>query len=1326
MIKYLQFLSGGGEMGALMRAYNWESSPVGGADKWPQSLLTTLGILLNSKFPMFLIWGPQHICFYNDAYRQSLGNKGKHPGILGKKGEEEWPEIWHIIKPLIDQVLTGDEATWREDQIMPIYRNGKMEDVYWSFSYSPVKDESGLTAGVYVTCTETTGKVNNLKKLAESNDQLSFAIEATQLGTWEYSPVTNKFISNNRLKEWFGLPHEMELDLSLAIELIVEKDRSRVSKAIQRAMEYESGGLYDIEYSIINPVNNQERIVRAKGKAWFGDKKKPYRFNGTLQDITQQAIASKQIEASEAKFRNLILQAPVAITTYLGPSFIVDTVNNAALEIGGKPYDQVINKPLFEVSPELENGLKTIYNQVFTKGEPFIANEVPVQLNRTGKPEQAYFNKVFQPLRDLDNEIYGIISIAMEVTEAVNARKQIEKNVREISDYKYALDESSIVAITDQKGIIKYVNDNFCTISKYTRHELIGQDHRIINSGYHSKDFIRNLWTTISNGKTWKGELKNKAKDGTNYWVDTTIVPFLDELGKPYQYVAIRADITAQKKSEEAVEKMASHLKLATDSANVGTWSFNVQKQELVWSALHKKMWGYNEHRQDLAYEDWYKIILPGDKEKVSEKVEEARVNHTTYDVDYCINRANDGVLRCIRSVGKYYYNDKGEAETLTGISIDITEQREAEEKIKEAHKLFETTLQHVPSAIYNFDKSGKILYLNEIGANQIGYATIEEVLTEKDIFQLRKTAYETFTILNEQGEPMPVDQNSTALAFKTGKSSEVVSQLIHKKTGTSLWLLSKASPLYDDNGVLIKVIATSTDITLRKTSEQTLHQSEEHFRTITNNIQNMAWIANVDGRIYWYNQRWYDYTGTTFEEMESLGWEKVHHPNYIKEVKEFTNEALKKDEAFERTFPLRRHDGEYRWFLTRVYPLKDANGKVERWIGTNTDITEQKNFSEALEEKVEERTAELAERNIFIETLIDSSIDLIIAFDKDLRYMSMNKAAMQTLAEHFPDGVIGKKMYEVVPHVHQSGAYANVLSSLEGNIISQKGYKSFYGSKYFDVDFIPLQNEKEVYGVMTVSRDVTENVLAAQEMKTKNIALQNANAELHSFNFIASHDLQEPLRKIQLFSKHIAETEKFSEKTQNYFNRIISAGERMQNLIVSLLDLSRTSATELIFEPCDLNAIVEESKDDLQLVITEKQAVVEYENLPTINASHIQLSQLFTNLIDNAIKYSRPQIKPHIKIAASIVEGEKIEHPSANQKDYYAIKIADNGIGFNQEYATKIFEIFQRLHGKNEYSGTGIGLAIVKKIVTNHNGFIVAEGVPGIGSIFTIYIPTT
>ncbi len=177
---YHQYLQDGGEMGELTRSFDWSKTVIGSPEIWSQSLLTTLSILLKAKFPMFLWWGPELIQFYNDAYRPILGSSGKHPIALGQRGEECWPEVWPTIKPMIDQVMASGESIWQEDRLIPIYRNNRLEDVYWTFSYSQVNDGTGKTGGVLVICNETTEHVLSKQKILALNDGLETSNRSLQ------------------------------------------------------------------------------------------------------------------------------------------------------------------------------------------------------------------------------------------------------------------------------------------------------------------------------------------------------------------------------------------------------------------------------------------------------------------------------------------------------------------------------------------------------------------------------------------------------------------------------------------------------------------------------------------------------------------------------------------------------------------------------------------------------------------------------------------------------------------------------------------------------------------------------------------------------------------------------------------------------------------------------------------------------------------------------------------------------------------------------------------------------------------------------------------
>jgi hypothetical protein len=259
------------------------------------------------------------------------------------------------------------------------------------------------------------------------------------------------------------------------------------------------------------------------------------------------------------------------------------------------------------------------------------------------------------------------------------------------------------------------------------------------------------------------------------------------------------------------------------------------------------------------------------------------------------------------------------------------------------------------------------------------------------------------------------------------------------------------------------------------------------------------------------------------------------------------------------------------------------------------------------------------------------------------------------------------------------------------------------------------------------INSDITEQHYSNMALEERNRELEQSNKELASFNHIASHDLQEPLRKIQTFISRITEKESLnlSETGKEYFTKIQSSLFRMRNLIDDLLQFSRTTKTEKKFEPADLNLLLENAKQELIQNIEDGKAEITASQLPVLNVIPFQIQQLFINLIGNSLKYSKQHIAPVITIKYAEINAEEFPFlKNRTQKKFHRISITDNGLGFEQQYAEDIFILFYRLHPKAEMAGSGIGLSICKKIVENHKGFILAESRPGIGSTFSFFLP--
>jgi len=419
------------------------------------------------------------------------------------------------------------------------------------------------------------------------------------------------------------------------------------------------------------------------------------------------------------------------------------------------------------------------------------------------------------------------------------------------------------------------------------------------------------------------------------------------------------------------------------------------------------------------------------------------------------------------------------------------------------------------------------------------------------------------------------------------------------------------------------------------------------------------------------------------------------------------------------------------------------AQKKTDDEIGTLTDafnqmlaqIEKQNNaittLNTTLEERIAIRTFELQEANAalkeqndFIQTIIDSSIDLIAVFDQESRYVILNKKA-DGLYQMRREELIGRSVLEIFPSLEGSDFISKLKKAFEGEFVHDDSYKSLVSSSYFENFFIPLKNENEaVDRVLVIGHDITGIMLANEKLIQLNAELEKSNRDLEQFAYIASHDLQEPLRKIKTFSELSERNIEKQEILKRYLQKIGSSATRMTDLIKAVLNYSRLSHTEAEFTAVDLNAIVQNIKEDLELFIEEKQATVHVTPLPLVRAIPLQVNQLFLNLFTNSLKFTdRP---PVITIDCTLVsagDGEEQRLPR-NDSTYVKISFRDNGIGFDQQYSDKVFSIFQRLHNRDEYSGTGIGLALCKKIVENHDGWITVSSIKNEGTTFYIYFP--
>ncbi|WP_017314294.1 PAS domain-containing protein [Mastigocladopsis repens] len=579
-------------------------------------------------------------------------------------------------------------------------------------------------------------------------------------------------------------------------------------------------------------------------------------------------------------------------------------------------------------------------------------------------------------------------------------------------------------------------------------------------------------------------------------------------------------------------------------------------------------------------------------------------------------------------------------------------------------------------------------------------------------------------------------------------------------KDGSYKWVLDRGQALWDDEGTVVRMAGSHTDITEHKLAEEKLQESEKRFQILARATNDAVWDWDLLTDKLWWNDSVQTLFGYSPEEVksEATWWYEHIHPNDRERIVSDIHAVINSNQQFwSNEYLFRRADGSYAYIFDRGYVVHDNIGKSVRMIGAMMDISERKRVQEELQRQnlrsqlfadITLKIRQSLQIDEILQTTV-TEVQKLLHAERVLIFRLLSDGSGIVVQEAVVGGVLavlGHNLHDpcfVEDYIqkYRHGRISAVTDIEHGGI--EPCYVEFLKRLSVRSNLIvPILLKNQLWGLLIAHqctqprqwtswetellRHLADQIgialaqaqLLEQETRQRQELLRS-NDELQQFAFIASHDLQEPLRKIKTFGERLkaAYSDALTDQGRDYLDRMQNATRRMQALIEDLLTLSRVTTRGQPFVPVDLTQVTQEVLSDLEIRIQQTGAYVEVGELPIIHADPLQMRQLLQNLIGNALKFHRQGERPIVNIYTQQLNDQ-------DAVEFCQIIVEDNGIGFDEKYLDRIFNVFQRLHGRSEYEGTGIGLAICRKIVERHNGSISAQSTPGQGSRFIVILP--
>ncbi|GJL58281.1 MAG: two-component hybrid sensor and regulator [Nitrospirales bacterium] len=1030
-------MSSSNQMAAKIRDNNWMETPLGDISTWPPQLTTSVQIILDSKYPMFVWWGEHLINIYNDAYIPVLG--GRHPKALGACASDIWSDIWDVIGPQADIVFQEGRSTWNEDLPLFMRRHGFLEETFFTFSYSPIKNGEGETLGLFCACTEETSRVlkgrrlNTLRRMSEVTEAADAVGEVCRLSAeiladnpcdipFSLLYVWDKEEGSLCLRGQSGFPSDSLLaPLRLTMEggtfhpqpwwpLILSPKWEETVFPIDKQPNLPEGPWPEPPtQGMVLPVESWETqspsgylIVGISSRLAIDDR---YReFLNLLTRGISGAINRAQVRAEERKRMEALAELNRAKTEFF---------SNVSHEF---------RTPLTLILGSLEEAMQRTTSTTVAGVEVAHRNAMRMlKLVNTlldfSSLEAGRMQAVFEPLDFCELTI----DLASSFESAMNkAGLEFIVSCPTLSQPVY-VDRSSWekIMLNLLSNALKFTLEGRVSVEVMPHADSV--DVRIADSGVGmSRETLAHLFDRFFRAK----EVLGRTFEGTG--IGLALVKELvvmhggkihveSELGKgsvftvtvPFGFQHLPSAQVCHTPTQPTDERVAKSFIVETEQ-----WAGGGEHESHRQGILHDEEEGplqQSDHSRPsiLLVEDNrdmreyvarilradYEVVSVCDGQEALERVHRVRPHLILSDI---MMPRIDGLelLKRIRSNREllstpfiFLSARAGQEDEVDGLLTGADDYlvkpfsaREVLARVKKTLGLatmrraaieYESRFQHLAHhpeiMIWITEADGNCVFLSQTWydftgqteANGLGEGWMSAIHSHD-----RPSIQQAFYEANRKRHPVRLEYR-----LRSGQ-------------GAYHHVLDSASPRFTPDGSYLGYVGLVLDLSYQKEIEEQHRESEERFRTLANTISQFAWMADAMGRIFWYNARWYEYTGTTLRDMEGWGWKKVHHPDHVDRVVEKIRRCFQTGQIWEDTFPLKGKDGEYRWFLSRAVPIRNHLGEVVRWIGTNTDITELKTIQEQLqhltsqlESQVAKRTQELRHNQTRLQALVGELI---------------------------------------------------------------------------------------------------------------------------------------------------------------------------------------------------------------------------------------------------------------------------------------------------------------------------------------------------------------